>query len=84
MFRLYLEYARLMSPDRDTGKMVSGAVRDLDLDLTRHVTTLTEQDFVLQDYHRDPKVELPKLELGNDADDADGVKKMEAFPGIES
>jgi hypothetical protein len=23
MFRLYLEYARLMSPDRDNGKMVS-------------------------------------------------------------
>jgi beta-1,2-xylosyltransferase len=24
MFRLYLEYARLISPDRDNGKMVSG------------------------------------------------------------
>ena len=26
MFRLYLEYARLISPDRDNGKMVSSRV----------------------------------------------------------
>jgi len=34
MFRLYLEFGRLASPDRDNGKMVSDALWNLSLGLT--------------------------------------------------
>ena len=44
MFRLYLEYSRVISPDRDNGKMVSGitvtGMKDPEADLC-------SQDFVL-------------------------------------
>jgi hypothetical protein len=43
MFRLYLEYARLISPDRDNGKMVCV------LDFAENITD--QQDFVLEDRH---------------------------------
>lgn len=43
MFRLYLEYARLISPDRDNGKMVrSTLIEGLGADV---------QDFFLEDRH---------------------------------
>jgi hypothetical protein len=43
MFRLYLEYARLISPDRDNGKMVCS--------LRVIQGSADKQDFVLEDRH---------------------------------
>lgn len=45
MFRLYLEYARLISPDRDNGKMV----RSLRLITLFSKDEAHWQDFVLED-----------------------------------
>jgi len=48
MFRLYLEYARLVSPDRDNGKMVRSPAHTRPL---RMVRKANEQDFVLEGQH---------------------------------